>query len=183
MFDPLSWGNLILRHSGPGDTNMYIGALANERTDGRAQIWRNVGGTWTAMAAQPVFATSGRLRFEALGDLLSLYVNDTLVVSARDSSITGRGRVGVRSWGAGVRYDNLTATEIVAVIDEALETEVLLPADAVDAVIGEIVSQAGGDDTDEHWAASIGPVGLDRESIDSLAYDLIEAGRRRPGPG
>ncbi len=83
---------LIARYSGPGDANYYEGDIS---ASNGAEIWANVDGTRTLLASASAPATSGTLRFEVVGDLLQLFLNDALLVSVNDSSITAAGSVGI----------------------------------------------------------------------------------------
>jgi RHS repeat-associated protein len=95
---------LVARYSGPGDANYYEGDLS---ASGGAEIWKNVDGTRTRLASAAAPATSGTLRFEVVGDLLQLFLNDTLLASATDSSITGPGSVGVAANSDGTAQPSL----------------------------------------------------------------------------
>ena len=91
---------VVARYGGPGDANMYWGTLIATSVGGTqfaAQIWKNVGGTWTRLASTAVASGAGRLRFEAVGSLLRLYVDGTLMAAASDGSITAAGLTGLRS--------------------------------------------------------------------------------------
>lgn len=76
---------LVARYTGSGDANYYEGDLS---ASGGAEIWKNIAGTRTLLATATSPATSGTLRFEVVGDLLQLFLNDELLVSVTDSSIT-----------------------------------------------------------------------------------------------
>src|SRR5262249_2946925 len=58
---------LVLRHSGPGDTNMYAGLLVGNGGSFSVQIWRNLGGSWTLLSSKAVPIGVGTLRFQAVG--------------------------------------------------------------------------------------------------------------------
>jgi hypothetical protein len=89
---------LVARYSGQGDTNMYLGRLLYNGTDVQAQIYRNVGGTWTELAfadtTLPVGTTP--LEFKVQGSSLQLLTNGTLLTSAVDTQIPAPGLVGIR---------------------------------------------------------------------------------------
>src|SRR5262249_42072724 len=52
------YAGLVTRYAGPGDSNMYFGALVRTgASTGQAVIWRNVGGVWTQLAGQNVSTT------------------------------------------------------------------------------------------------------------------------------
>lgn len=106
----VSYPGLFARYRGVGDSDMYLGLLARRGTDLSAEIWRNVGGVWTRLAATPVGAASGTLRFDAQGSSLTLYFNGNLVASATDSALTLPGAVGIRGgYGA---YSSFSATAL-----------------------------------------------------------------------
>ncbi len=83
------------------EDDLYV---ASWRLDGVVQIQRKQCGVYTALAVLPDFGppTAGvwhRLRFDAIGDQLELYLDDELVLTATSSTFT---------WGtAGIRVDSL----------------------------------------------------------------------------
>ncbi len=112
---------LIARHSGSGETNMYIGALQRIADSGgvpqyEAYIYRNVGGALTLLANANVTALvtgpTTHLHFEVVGPSLQLFVTSggslTEVASAIDGALTS-GDVGV--WGNKLTasFDNFAA--------------------------------------------------------------------------
>jgi hypothetical protein len=99
---------LLVRYTGPGDTNAYLGALAVANGTYTASIWRNIAGTWTKLNSTKAPTGTGTLRFEALGNSLRLFLSGTLLLAVRDSTLTGPGLVGIRG-SAGVTYDNVSA--------------------------------------------------------------------------
>ena len=90
-----SHAGLLLRHTGPGESNMYLGSLVANAGVFSAQIWRNLDGAWQQLAAVPVAQASATLRFEAVDAQLQLFVDDVLVAFASDSNLT-EGAVGLR---------------------------------------------------------------------------------------
>lgn len=104
-----SYGGLVARHSGPGDTNMYFATLVNFNGTFFAQIYRNVGGTWVLLASTTVASGNAVLRFDVIGDSLKLFVNGALAVSATDSMLA-TGKAGIRG-AAGVSFDNFSITQ------------------------------------------------------------------------
>ncbi len=98
------FAGLVARYSGPGDTNMYWGALTkNADGTGTAVIYRNIGGVWTLLSSNSVspatLALAGpvqNLRFEVINDSLKFFVNGVWTVSANDSMLAF-GSVGLRS--------------------------------------------------------------------------------------
>ena len=77
---------------------MYLGQLYYDGTFVQAQIYRNVGGTLTQLAAVLTNIPVGKavtLEFEVQGSTLQLFVNGTLVTSAVDTQISGTGQTGI----------------------------------------------------------------------------------------
>jgi hypothetical protein len=87
---------LVARYSGPGDTNMYWGALVGINGAFQADIFRNVAGVWTELASTPVGTGTGTLLFDVVGPSLKLFLNGTLMAFATDAALTGPGSVGLR---------------------------------------------------------------------------------------
>src|SRR5262249_11924855 len=57
--------SLLLRHSGPLDSNFYMGQLYDNGTTVQASIWKNVGGTYTLLTTgKTSTTTSGTVEFE-----------------------------------------------------------------------------------------------------------------------
>jgi hypothetical protein len=107
----LVYGGLVAQYAGPGDTNMYWGALVGSNGGFQAVIFRNVNGTWTQLnAVTPVTLTSSTntLRFEVFGPSLKLFINNMLATFANDAVLTATGSVGLRS-GNGVTIANFLA--------------------------------------------------------------------------
>jgi N-acetylneuraminic acid mutarotase len=90
---------LIARYSGPGDTNMYWGMLANVSGTVYAEIWRNTNGAWALLSfmAVPGNPKNGHLAFEVVGNSLKLFLNGTQFLSVVDATPLGAGSVGVRA--------------------------------------------------------------------------------------
>lgn len=103
---------IVLRYSGtPASpvSNLYWGGLSNLGNGTQAvAIWRNLGGTWTQLAATTLNFIGGTLRFEANGPSLKLFVNDTRVLTAYDTQLTA-GQVGLRTSTPGGLADNFFA--------------------------------------------------------------------------
>ena len=95
---------LAARYSGPGDADMYLGALVNLQGTLSAQIWRNVDATWTLLASGPLPSAAGTVRFDVFDTTLELYFEDQLVATAQDDAIREAGTVGLRSLGGS--FDN-----------------------------------------------------------------------------
>jgi hypothetical protein len=103
---------LVARYSGPGDTNLYAGFLTyNPGGSLTADIWRSLNGAWVQLASAPVSSSSGTLRFDVVGTSLNLYLNGTLAASSTDGMIAS-GTVGLRGYGAGVSWDDFSASAV-----------------------------------------------------------------------
>jgi hypothetical protein len=100
---------LVARYSGPGDQNMYMGALVDTGSDFEVQLWRNVGGTWTRLGVHVVGSGSGHLSLVVSGTTLTLFFGGTQELNLSDSLLSGAGSVGMRA-SAGATLDNFSAT-------------------------------------------------------------------------
>ena len=103
---------LVARYAGPGDRNMYWGAILNVNGKNFGYIFRNVAGTWsvlnfsdTVIGTGAAIPSAGSLRFEVFGSSLKLFLNGNLVAVAHDSVLTAPGSVGMRS-NVGATMDN-----------------------------------------------------------------------------
>ena len=103
-----SHAGLVARYQGPGDSNMYLGALVGNGTDATAQLWRNVDGEWSLLLSGPVAACSGQLRLDVFGSTLSLYFDNTSVGSVTDQGLPEGGSVGLRAT-VGTTFDDFEA--------------------------------------------------------------------------
>jgi RHS repeat-associated protein len=83
---------LVARYSGPGAGEYYFGTLSGS---GAAEIGLSVDGSVTSLASGTAPANSGSLRFEVVGDQLQLFLNNALLISATNSTLSGAGSVGV----------------------------------------------------------------------------------------
>jgi len=103
------YGGLMARYSGQLDGNMDWADVVNLGGGViQAQIWQNYRGVWSELFFQnSSSASSGTLRFEAVGSSLKLFLNNSLLAYANDTLLTG-GTVGIRST-AGVMFDNFSA--------------------------------------------------------------------------
>jgi hypothetical protein len=99
---------LVARYSGPGDSNMYWGAIIGINGAFQADIFRNLAGVWTELASTPVNTGTGTLRFDVVGPSMKLYLNGTLVTFANDTALTAPGSVGLRA-NAGNTMDNFSS--------------------------------------------------------------------------
>lgn len=99
---------LAARYGGPGDSNMYVGALVREAGVVTAKIWRNLAGAWQLLSQGAAPTATGLLRFDALGSVLALSLDGTTLATASDSAIA-TGSVGLRIGGAGVSVGRFEA--------------------------------------------------------------------------
>ena len=100
---------LVARHSAV-DQSMYLAMLTRAGSSGYAvQIYRQLRGQWTLLASGLVRSASGGLRFDVIGDRLTVSFNGWVVASARDSAITRAGGLGLRAVGYGARVDSYNA--------------------------------------------------------------------------
>jgi hypothetical protein len=104
------YAGLVARYSGPLDNNMYY---ASVKLVGNGQftaaIYRNLGGTWTQLAATTLSTFNGALQFKLIGSSLNLIVDGIPILSATDSTISGPGLVGIRG-AQGAAYINFAAS-------------------------------------------------------------------------
>lgn len=101
---------VVARHSGPGDTNMYMGVLVNFNGSLFAQIYRNLNGSWVLLSSAMVgVGGTVTLRFDVIGTSLRLFVNGSLATSTSDSALI-TGKVGIRA-SAGTTIDDFSATQ------------------------------------------------------------------------
>jgi hypothetical protein len=96
---------LVARSSPTGMSDQYQGILYNAGGTAHAVIYRNLGGTWSMISADvavgPAASVAGAtLRFEVVGGSLKLFLSNTLIAFAQDSTISGAGGVGMRTLGA-----------------------------------------------------------------------------------
>jgi hypothetical protein len=91
-----TYGGVIARYTGPGDANMYWGGIKRLEGEFSAEIWKQVGGSWSLVGTRAVSTGTGVVRLEVIGDALRLFFDDELVVFANDRSIMGAGGVGIR---------------------------------------------------------------------------------------
>jgi hypothetical protein len=103
---------LVARYSGGGDTNMYLANLIGTGTSAVAFISRNVGGAWTLLATVPGLSGTGTLRFDVVGDTLTLFLNGAFVTSVVDNAIQRPGLTGVRGSSAAT-FDNFVASRLL----------------------------------------------------------------------
>jgi len=92
------WAGLVARYTGPLYSNFY---LAQFRDIGnglyQAAIFKNIGGTFSLVALGATTAkNAGRLQFKLKGSALEVDLDNTMLASVVDASITGPGSVGMR---------------------------------------------------------------------------------------
>lgn len=101
---------LVARYGGPGDSSMYLGRLVKRPAGYAAQIWASDHGVWRLLGMRAAPGGSGLLRFDVVGDRLTLHLNGSVLLDIRNNSITRPGSVGVRTTGFGNRFDNVVAS-------------------------------------------------------------------------
>jgi hypothetical protein len=106
---------LVARYSSDGK-NFYFATIAED--DGvftaRIQVTHDGGKTSVTLGqSAPLAIGTGTLRLELQGTSLKVFFNGTFVTSATDGSITGAGRVGIRSTAAPT-FANFNATVVNA---------------------------------------------------------------------
>ena len=99
---------LVARHSAV-DQSMYLATLTRSGSGYVAQIYRQLRGQWTLLASGLVRSGSGTLRFDVIGDRLTVLFNGWVVTTARDTAITRAGGLGLRAVGYGARVDSYRA--------------------------------------------------------------------------
>jgi ABC-type polysaccharide/polyol phosphate transport system ATPase subunit len=100
---------LVARYRGPADDNMYIGRLIRLGDEVRAEIAKSVQGRWEMLATVPVPRFRGRLRFDVVGSVLRLYLNNLLLVEVEDGDLPQEGTVGLRASQAGGSFERFVA--------------------------------------------------------------------------
>jgi hypothetical protein len=103
----VQYGGLMARYGGPGDQNMYWGAVVGVNGTYTAEIWRNLNGSLTKLATANLNSGTGTLEFKAIGSDLTLSWNGTQVATASDVTIA-TGGIGIRG-NKGTAFDNFTA--------------------------------------------------------------------------
>ena len=100
------WFGLITRFT--DDQNYYYVTV---RSSNRIELKRMAGGTIASLASAPLGVTlrNFRLRLESVGAYHRVFVDDRLVLEARDATFA-RGRLGVMTSRASADFDNLVIT-------------------------------------------------------------------------
>jgi len=102
-----AWAGLMTRRD--SDADYYYAVLRNT---GVVELGRRVDGVPTTLASTPISVVTGRkyrLRLESMATTHRVYLEDTLVLVARDSALT-QGDAGVIMNRAAVDYDNVIVT-------------------------------------------------------------------------
>ena len=100
---------IITRYTGPGDNNMYYGQISRDQNNiFSGSIWKNVNNEWIQIASQRDVSSFGLLKLNIIGSDISLYLNNRLIVSAIDSSIRGRGKIGYMIYEKGAQVNSFT---------------------------------------------------------------------------
>jgi hypothetical protein len=101
------WIGLATRRS--DDANYYYVTF---RTSGALELKRMLNGTYTTIDSAPATLTTGRqyrLRLESIGTLHQVYLDDRLVLAARDRALT-EGVAGILMHRAAADFDNVIVT-------------------------------------------------------------------------
>lgn len=101
-----SWVGLFTRRG--NDANYYYVTL---RTNGRVELKRMLNGVFTTLTSAPANLGVGvkvRLRLESMGVTHRVFINDRLVLTARDPSLKG-GTLGLMTNRAAADFDNVIA--------------------------------------------------------------------------
>jgi hypothetical protein len=101
---------LLLRYTGTGDKNYYLGTLIRTATETTASIRLNNNGVVFELATAVVGASTGQLRLTISGGTLRLFLDNVLVISAFDATLLS-GSVGLRSVG-GATFDDFCALAV-----------------------------------------------------------------------
>lgn len=105
------WAGLVARYSGPLDNNEYYARLTRLAAGSfQAAIYRVQGGVATQLSVQSTAIGTATLRFEVAGPSLKLFLNNSLVAYAQDTTFT-TGSVGIRT-STNATLDNFSASQI-----------------------------------------------------------------------
>ena len=106
------YAGLVADYTGSGDQNYYLGGIVASAGGYQAYLYRNVNGVFTSLlaTANPTFSGSadGVLELEVYGSSLELFLGNTLIAYANDTTLTG-GSVGMRVT-AGAAVSNFNAS-------------------------------------------------------------------------
>jgi hypothetical protein len=99
---------LVARYSG-ANQNLYLGRLVNTGAGFKVELWRKVNGNWTKLVTQAVGSGMGNLRLAISGNSLTLFFNNSQVISITDSHLAAAGLVGIDA-SMGATLDNFQVT-------------------------------------------------------------------------
>ncbi len=104
---------LVARYGGSGLANMYYGSIVAGSGNYTAYIYRYVNGVPTSLFSKTYMgtATGKTLEFDVVGTSLRLYLNNSIVAYANDSTFT-TGSVGMLTSGGAVVVSNFNAVAI-----------------------------------------------------------------------
>jgi hypothetical protein len=97
---------LIARYRGDADRCMYLAGLVRRGDAYYGEIWRNDARGWSILACTQVPGGSGRIRFDVIGSSLNLYLNGSRIATARDTTLSLPGAVGLRLVGDGAKAES-----------------------------------------------------------------------------
>ncbi len=107
---------LVARYSGPGDANYYLAEVYGDPTvfgGVEVNLYRQAMGQMTLLGTTVITGASatGTLRFEVVGSSQKVFLNDSLVLFANDTTLDGAGSAGFRLAGTinAVAVDNFSA--------------------------------------------------------------------------
>ncbi len=107
---------LVARYSGPGEQNFYLAEVYGVPGSSRAQVnlYLKQAGAYVKLASTAVASATGSLRFEVVGNSQRVFLNNTLILSANDTTLDGDGSAGFRASGAAgtVTLDNFAASAV-----------------------------------------------------------------------
>jgi hypothetical protein len=96
------YAGLVADYAGSGDQNYYLGGVAATTTGYKAYLYRNLNGVFTPLFIQNYNGSAnGVLSFDVSGSSLELFLNNTLIASGVDSTLSG-GSVGMRVTAGGI---------------------------------------------------------------------------------
>lgn len=102
-----AWAGVLTRRT--DDSNYYYVSL---RASGTVDLKRRVNGVYRTLASQSVVVRPGdryRLRLESVGSVHRVFLDERLLLTARDASLE-EGAAGVVMYHASVDYDNVVVT-------------------------------------------------------------------------
>jgi len=117
---PDRWFGLVVRYS---DANNYYYVTA--RSSGSLQLKKMLGGSYTTLASTTLPVAIGhrnRLRLEAIGDHIRVFVDNEPVLHARDNDLTG-GLPGLMMYKTSADFDNVVFNTYPASVAYAYDFE------------------------------------------------------------